>query len=135
MPGIFKQSTCAAPACRHSAVLAILCAAQKDFLAFGASRKEPGGQRGFFLPISHHPDQLVEVTRGCGTASRPEDFLDNFTSFVRNNVNEITALAVVVQRPRQLTRAQLRELRLELDRQGLLTLCEGAAGLFDVSGK
>jgi hypothetical protein len=132
MPGIFKQSTCAAPACRHSAVLAILCAG-----LFGLRREPQGARRatGFFLPISHHPDQLVEVTRGCGTASRPEDFLDNFTSFVRNNVNEIMALAVVVQRPRELTRAQLRELRLELDRQGLLTLCEGAAGLFDVSGK
>ena len=73
---------------------------------------------GSVLPISHHPDQLVEVTRGYGAANRPEDFLDNFTSFVRNNVNKITALAVVVQRPRELTRAQLRELRLELDRQG-----------------
>ena len=73
---------------------------------------------GSVLPISHHPDQLVEVTRGYGAANRPEDFLDNFTSFVRNNVNKIAALAVVVQRPRELTRAQLRELRLELDRQG-----------------
>ena len=70
------------------------------------------------MPISHHPDQLVSVTRGYGTAQRPEDFLDSFTSFVRNNVNKIAALAVVVQRPRDLTRAQLRELRLELDRQG-----------------
>lgn len=73
---------------------------------------------GPFLPISHHPDQLVAVTRGYGAAGRPEDFLDNFTSFVRNNVNKIAALAVVVQRPRDLTRAQLRELRLELDRLG-----------------
>jgi type I restriction enzyme R subunit len=73
---------------------------------------------GSFLPISHHPDHLAGVTRGYGAANRPEDFLDNFTSFVRNNVNKIAALAVVVQRPRELTRAQLRELRLELDRQG-----------------
>ena len=70
------------------------------------------------LPISHHPDQLVSVTRGYGAGQRPEDFLENFTSFVRNNINKIAALAVVVQRPRELTRAQLRELRLELDRQG-----------------
>ncbi len=73
---------------------------------------------GLAMPISHHPDQLVSITRGYGAAQRPEDFLDNFTSFVRNNVNKIAALAVVVQRPRDLTRAQLRELRLELDRQG-----------------
>ena len=73
---------------------------------------------GTALPISHHPDQLAGVSRGYGSASRPEDFLDNFTSFVRNNLNKIAALSVVVQRPRDLTRAQLRELRLELDRQG-----------------
>jgi type I restriction enzyme R subunit len=43
---------------------------------------------GSFLPISHHPDQLAEVTRGYGAANRPEDFLDNSTSFVRNNVQQ-----------------------------------------------
>ena len=73
---------------------------------------------GLAVPISHHPDQLVSFTRGYGAAQRPEDFLDSFTIFVRNNINKIAALAVVVQRPRDLTRAQLRELRLELDRQG-----------------
>ena len=77
----------------------------------------PGGNGGI-MPISHHPDQLAEVSRGYGAARKPEDFLDNFTSFVRNNLNKIAALSVVVQRPRELTRAQLRELRLELDRQG-----------------
>ena len=56
--------------------------------------------------------------RGYGSADRPEDFLDGFTSYVRNNVNTIAALTVVVQRPRELTRAQLRELRLALDTLG-----------------
>ena len=46
---------------------------------------------GLAMPISHHPDQLVRVTRGYGTAQRPEDFLDSFTSFVRDNVNKIAA--------------------------------------------
>lgn len=68
------------------------------------------------LPISHHEDEVVAVTRGYGDAERPQDFLDTFTSYVRNNVNKIAALKIVVQRPRELTRAQLRELRLELDR-------------------
>lgn len=73
---------------------------------------------GTALPISHHPDQLVGVTHGYGAAQRPEDFLDNFTRFVRTNLNKIAALSVVVQRPRDLTRAQLRDLRLELANQG-----------------
>ena len=76
----------------------------------------PNGKGGSFLPISNHPDQVTGVTRGYGDADRPEDFLDNFTTFIRSNINTIAALTVVVQRPRDLTRQQLRELRLELDR-------------------
>lgn len=77
----------------------------------------PDGSGGSYLPISIHPDQLTGVTRGYGSADKPEDFLDNFTTFVRTNLNKIAALTVVVQRPRELTRQQLRELKLELDRQ------------------
>lgn len=74
------------------------------------------GETPHVVPISHHPDEVVSVTRGYGSAERPQDFLDSFASYVRNNVNKVTGLTVVVQRPRELTRAQLRELRLELDR-------------------
>lgn len=77
----------------------------------------PEGRGPNFLPISNHPDQLVGVTAGYGNAAKPEDFLDNFATFVRSNVNKIAALTVVVQRPRDLTRQQLRELKLELDKQ------------------
>lgn len=70
------------------------------------------------LPISPHGDEIVGVTRGYGSAERPEDFLDGFAAFIRDNVNRIAALRLVVQRPRDLTRADLKELRLALDRQG-----------------
>lgn len=70
------------------------------------------------MPISHHPDQLVSVTRGYGAAQRPEDFLDGFTAFVRDNLNTMAALNLVVQRPRELTRATLQELRRALDLKG-----------------
>jgi len=79
---------------------------------------DPQGGGAYFIPISNHEDQVMEVSRGYGSADKPEDFLDGFTSFVRNNLNQIAALKVVVQRPRELTRAQLRELRLELDKLG-----------------
>jgi type I restriction enzyme R subunit len=79
---------------------------------------DPEGHGGSYMPIAHHPDKVIAVTRGYGTADRPEDFLDGFTSYVRGNVNKIAALTAVVQRPRDLTRAQLRELRLELDKFG-----------------
>ncbi len=71
-----------------------------------------------FIPISQHDDRVTEVTRGYGAASKPEDFLDSFTKFVRDNLNKIAALTVVVQRPQDLTRQALKQLRLELDAQG-----------------
>jgi type I restriction enzyme R subunit len=46
---------------------------------------------------------------------KPEDFFDSFVAYVRNNLNTIAAIKAVVQRPRDLTRADLRELRTALD--------------------
>jgi type I restriction enzyme R subunit len=71
-----------------------------------------------YVPISEHEDEVTSVTRGYGNASKPEDFLDAFTHFVRENVNRIAALNIVVQRPQELTREELRQLRLELDAAG-----------------
>ena len=69
-------------------------------------------------PISDHADEVISVTRGYGTAERPEDFLDGFVAFVRDHLNDIAALNIVVQRPKDLTREQLRQLRLRLDAEG-----------------
>ena len=71
-----------------------------------------------YVPISEHDDEVISVTRGYGAADKPEDFLDKFTQFVRDNVNKIAALRIVVQRPQELTREELRQLRLELDAEG-----------------
>lgn len=71
-----------------------------------------------YVPISEHEDEVTSVTRGYGAASKPEDFLDAFTHFVRENVNRIAALNIIVQRPQELTREELRQLRLELDAAG-----------------
>ena len=45
-------------------------------------------------------------------------FLDGFSAFVRGNINKIAALTIVVQRPRELTRAELKALKLVLDDLG-----------------
>lgn len=71
-----------------------------------------------FMPISNHADEVVAVTRGYGEASKPEDFLDGFTAYIRDNINNIAALKLVVQRPRDLTRADLKALRMALDLKG-----------------
>lgn len=69
--------------------------------------------------ISHHADEVRLVEQGYGPGrTRPEDYLDGFAKFVRDQVNELPALLVVTQRPRELTREQLKSLRLALDRAG-----------------
>ncbi|NOY94137.1 MAG: type I restriction-modification system endonuclease [Deltaproteobacteria bacterium] len=69
--------------------------------------------------ISDHEDELVEVSHGYGAGrTRPRDYLDAFAEFVRANMNEMPALVVVTQRPRELTRAQLKGLKLALDEAG-----------------
>ncbi|NIE79654.1 type I restriction-modification system endonuclease [Asaia sp. As-1742] len=76
------------------------------------------GNRQNFLPVSHHADHIVDVSRGYGDAAKPEDFLESFATFVRDNLNTLSALKLVVQRPRDLTRADLKALRLALDARG-----------------
>jgi type I restriction enzyme R subunit len=70
------------------------------------------------LVVSEHEDEVRKVEHGYGDYARPQDYLDAFAAFVKDNLNEIPALLVVTQRPRDLTRAQLRELKLALDEQG-----------------
>ncbi|MES1026601.1 type I restriction-modification system endonuclease [Gloeocapsa sp. BRSZ] len=70
------------------------------------------------LLISRHADELRLVERGYGNAQKPEDYLDGFKAYLRDNLNRIPALIVVTSRPRELTRAQLKEIRLLLDAAG-----------------
>jgi type I restriction enzyme R subunit len=72
-----------------------------------------------YMPVlSSHRDELLLREQSWGAYSKPEDFLDSFGRFVREQVNQSAALAVVVNRPRDLTREQLREVRLLLDSHG-----------------
>ncbi|HVZ70933.1 MAG TPA: type I restriction-modification system endonuclease [Polyangia bacterium] len=68
--------------------------------------------------LSGHLDSLVGTERGYGKAKKPEDYLREFSDFIKSRSNTIPALVTVLTRPRELTRAQLRELALELDRAG-----------------
>jgi type I restriction enzyme R subunit len=74
--------------------------------------------RGRKFIVSEHEDEFRRVERGYGQATRPQDYLESFRRFITENLNQIPALIVVTQRPRDLTRAQLRELRLQLDQAG-----------------
>ena len=68
--------------------------------------------------ISDHEDELKDRTQSYGKYQRPEDYLDSFTTFIQHQLNESAALAVVVNKPRDLTREQLKEVRLLLDNNG-----------------
>lgn len=68
--------------------------------------------------ISNEKDELLSHERNYGDAAKPEDYLKEFRAFIDNNMNEIAALNIVATRPKELTRAALRELRLALDRNG-----------------
>jgi type I restriction enzyme R subunit len=65
--------------------------------------------------ISDHPDQVVEVGHHFG---RPDDYLQDFSRFIREHANDIPALITVLQKPRELTRKELKALAIALDAQG-----------------
>lgn len=66
--------------------------------------------------IDHHEDELIDHTRGYGEGQKPEDYLEAFKEFINNNMNAIAALRTVCTRPSELTREDLKGLKLELDR-------------------
>ena len=68
--------------------------------------------------ISNEQDELLSHERSYGDATKPEDYLKEFRDFIDHNMNEIAALNIVATRPKELTRAALKELRLALDRNG-----------------
>lgn len=70
------------------------------------------------LVISEAEDELLSHTRDFGEEKEPGDYLEEFSSFIKNNANEIAALRIICTRPSDLTRKELKALRLELDRQG-----------------
>ncbi len=72
-----------------------------------------------YMPvISEHTDRIEERSQSYGAHQRPEDYLDSFTQFIKDQLNQSAALAVVVNKPRDLTREQLREVKLLLDNNG-----------------
>ncbi len=69
--------------------------------------------------ISQHEDEVTGHKRGYGIReTRPEDYIDSFSRYIKDNLNKIPALEIVCTRPKELTRQALKELKLELDLQG-----------------
>lgn len=79
-------------------------------------RRNDGPEREMY--VSEHADSFERAERGYGKAQKPDDYLRAFSEFIKTQGNQIPALVTVLTRPRELTRAQLRELVLALDRAG-----------------
>ncbi|SER53211.1 type I restriction enzyme, R subunit [Vreelandella subterranea] len=68
--------------------------------------------------IADHEDEIRERHQSYGEHKRPDDYLDSFNAFINEQLNHSTALVVAVNTPRDLTREQLKEVKLLLDGQG-----------------
>jgi len=96
---------------KESSQVKAILKGKESILAFlDENRSRPNKQF-----ISNHEDELLSHTRGYGNAEKPEDYLNEFKEFITDNMNKIPALAIVCQRPRELTRKALRELKLAFD--------------------
>ncbi len=63
-------------------------------------------------------DEFKQRTQTYGVNEKPADYIDSFSAFIRDQLNQSVALSVVVNRPRDLTREQLKEVRMLLDNAG-----------------
>lgn len=69
--------------------------------------------------ISNEPDEYLGIERGYGQGnSNPEDYIESFNKFIKENVNEIPALQIVATRPKDLTYDELKKIKLELEKKG-----------------
>ncbi len=73
------------------------------------------------LVISDKEDELISHTRGYGGSDRPEEYLGAFSAYLKLHMNEIAALHILCTSPKDLTREDLKSLRLTLDREGFTT--------------
>lgn len=72
--------------------------------------------------ISEEADEYLTTERGYGENNeKPGDYLESFTQFINENVDKIDALQVAVNHPSDLTRADLREILRQLERNGYNT--------------
>lgn len=90
---------------QHPTLATILDAANPD--------KKRGG-----VYISEHEDELVSVEDDYGKKASPNDYIESFEAFVRANMNAAPALIAATQRPRELTRKELKDLAVLLDEHG-----------------
>src|SRR5690606_18588935 len=87
-------------------------------LAAVLDQTNPKGKRDSGIFISGHEDELVSIEDQFGDNANPADYIESFEAFVRANMNAVPAMIAATQRPRELTRKELKELATLLDEKG-----------------
>lgn len=70
------------------------------------------------LVISTHEDEVREITPIYGKGESADDYLQEFMAYIQQHSNDSVAIQVIINRPRNLTRQQLKDIELALDAQG-----------------
>lgn len=91
---------------------------QHPSLAAVLDQPRPGGGRETGILISEHEDELLDVHDQFGDKASPADYIEAFEAFIRANMNAVPALIAATQRPRDLTRAELKQIAILLDEKG-----------------
>ncbi|EKF9487727.1 type I restriction-modification system endonuclease [Vibrio cholerae] len=78
--------------------------------------KVQGGNGRNKIVISDKFDNVTGTSTGYGSGQKPEDYLSSFAAFVNANSNRMVALQTVIQRPWELTRTDLKQLVVELEK-------------------
>ena len=78
----------------------------------------PDKRKGDGVYVSEHEDELISVEDDYGEKASPADYISGFEGYIRANMNAVPALVAATQRPRDLTRAELKEIATLLDSQG-----------------
>lgn len=68
--------------------------------------------------VSDHEDELISVEDDFGGKGSPADYIHSFEEFVRAGMNTVPALIAATQRPRELTRSELKDIAVLLDEKG-----------------
>lgn len=67
------------------------------------------------IVIDSHEDRVISVRSGYGEGeTRPEDYIESFTAWVRENRDKVEALRIICTRPQDLTMQELKSLRKQL---------------------
>ena len=78
----------------------------------------PNDKQGTWVYVSDHPDAHAETVPEFPIGDTADDYLSAFGRFLSEHGNDLPALSLILTRPRELTRGQLRALRAALDQAG-----------------